>query len=267
MNHSHLYYRLIFICAFLIIIISNSNEFYIKESLTNSIFVRNNCIDNYFDKIVCIVMPNRKPHMQDTFRQWGIRKVEFFNAIDKSNYTHQNFIDQKILSQNYNPYLNLGRICCHLSALTVYKNFLYSNATNILIFEDDLYKNEYKNISEFNNKIQPYLENIPHDWEYLNFGKCSDFCNLSITKNNYWTIPARPLCRTAIALTKKAAKSIIKHTSFMHKKPGDVMISDLIKNKMFIAYSSNAQLFKQDRQNFGSNLENYNITHLKMCRD
>ena len=259
-------YYFIFICL-IIIIIYNYNYFNLKESLTSNILSPNNCIDNYFDKIVCITMPNRKAHMQNTFKKWGISKIEFFDAIDKSKYTHQDFIDQKILSRYFHPYLNLGRICCHLSALTVYNNFIQSDAKNIFIFEDDLDINQYKNISDFNEQIQPYIQNIPDDWEYLNFGKCSDYCKLSIQKNNYWSIPARPLCRTAIALKKKAAKSIIKHTSFMKKYPGDIMISNLIKNKMFVAYSSNTQLFKQDRQTFGSNLENHNIVHLKMCKD
>ena len=259
-----------FICIYIliIIIIISTNLFIKKESFTNNITIfEKNCIDTYFDKIVCIVMPNRKLHMKNTFLQWGIKNVEYFDAINKSEYTHQSFINNNLLSSNYSSYLNLGRICCHVSALLVYQNFINSDAQNIIIFEDDLYKDEYKNMSDFNKKIKPYLLNIPSNWNYLNFGKCSDYCNLSINTNKYWSIPARPLCRTAIALTKTAAKSIVKYTSFMQQKSGDHMISDLIQDKKFIAYSSNKQLFKQDRPQFGSNLNNNNLNSLTMCKD
>lgn len=266
MKKSHIFIPFVLICALIITIILSKISYTQRETFDSFIFPSNNCIDAYFDKVVCIVMPNRKSHMQETFSQWGITKVEFFDAIDKSKYTHADFISKNLLSSAYSPYLNLGRICCHVSALTVYNNFMHSNAKNILIFEDDLYKDEYKNKSEFNNKIQPYLESIPMNWDYLNLGKCSDYCNLSGELNDYWSIPFRPLCRTAIALSKHAAKSILLNTSFMKEIPGDVMISELIKRKMFKAYSSNTQLFKQDRRNFGSHLENDNIDSLTMCK-
>lgn len=264
MKSSHIVIPSVLICVLIITIISSKISYIQRESFNSFVFPETNCIDTYFDTVVCIVMPSRKSHMKETFSQWGVTNVEFFDAIDKSKYTHADFIDKELLSSSYSPYLNLGRICCHISALTVYNNFLHSNAKNILIFEDDLYKDEYKNKSEFNNKIQPYLENIPMNWDYLNLGKCFDYCNLSGEVNDYWSVPVRPLCRTAIALNKYAAKSILENTSFMKEMPGDVMISELIKKKKFKAYSSNTQLFKQDRPNFGSHSQNDN--KLRMCK-
>jgi GR25 family glycosyltransferase involved in LPS biosynthesis len=121
--------------------------------------------------IVCICVPERKEHMTKTFRQWGIKNVTFFDAYLKKDYTHQHFINIGFLNKDYNDYLNLGRICCHYSALSVYKSFLNSSSERLLVFEDDLRTDTYKNVEHFNSILTPVLQTIPDNWDYLNFSK------------------------------------------------------------------------------------------------
>ena len=169
---------------------------------------QSNCLDNYFDMIVCICIPERKSHMKRTFKQWGINNVEFFDAYVKDKYTHDFFIKKKFISPQYGSGLNTGRICCHYSAIQVYKKFIHSKANRLLVFEDDLNTSSYVSPNHFNQVLEPFIKNIPNDWEYLNFSKCADHCfkNKEIN-NSYWNIPYRPLCRTAIALKKESCSN------------------------------------------------------------
>ena len=36
-----------------------------------------NCMENYFDMIVCICLPERKVHMTRVFKKWGFTRVIF----------------------------------------------------------------------------------------------------------------------------------------------------------------------------------------------
>ena len=225
-----------------------------------------NCMEKYFDMIVCICLPERKTHMKNVFSKWGFKNVLFFDPYLKNHYSHEYFIKKGFLSPNYHSYLNVGRICCHYSAISVYKQFLRSSANTLLVFEDDLKESTYDSPEDFNNAMCPVIDAIPNDWEYLNFSKCYDSCayNTSI-QNKYWNIPIRPLCRTAIALKKQAAKIIVDETQPMNTQPGDKMIGNLIKNKKFKAYATKNLCFYQHREQFGSNLQNNSKTNPPMC--
>tara|TARA_B100000902_G_scaffold340885_1_gene343962 strand:+ start:4215 stop:5120 length:906 start_codon:yes stop_codon:yes gene_type:complete len=238
-----------------------------KESFSGFTTTQN-CFDNYFDMIVCICIPERKEHMTNTFRQWGIKNVTFFDAYLKKDYSHQHFIDIGFLNKDYNDYLNLGRICCHYSALSVYKSFLNSSSKRLLVFEDDLRTDTYKDVIHFNSVLNPILQAVPKNWDYLNFSKCYDFCtkNEDIS-NRFWSIPVRPLCRTAIALNRKSAKIILENTSEMKHEPGDKMIGALVKEKRFKAYATKDIKFLQHREEFGSNLGNTLNGNPRMCTD
>lgn len=226
-----------------------------------------NCLNSYFDMIVCICLPERKEHMKKTFKQWGLTKVEFFDAYLKKDYTHQDFINMNFLRPNYSDYLNLGRVCCHYSATAVYRKFLNSSAKNVLVFEDDLNKNTFNSKKEFNHATCPLIKSIPKDWDYLNFSKCHDLCSKTEEINNpYWSIPARPLCRTAIALNKKAARIILNETIPMSQEPGDKMIGALIRKKRFKAYATKDITFFQHREKFGSTLNNTAPTNPRKCQ-
>tara|TARA_Y100000389_G_scaffold199993_1_gene239528 strand:- start:1068 stop:1913 length:846 start_codon:yes stop_codon:yes gene_type:complete len=232
-------------------------------------FTTKNCFNEYFDMIACICIPERKKHMINVFNKLGIKNVIFHDATLKNNHTPEEFIQNNFLDVNYDSQvLNMGRICCHYSAMTIYKKFLESDAKNIIIFEDDIRIDTYTSKQDFNYILQPVLEYIPTDWEYLNFSKCHDYCfqNIILPNNPFWSIPKRPLCRTAIALTKKAAKLILQECSPMIDKPGDRMIAELITNNMLKAYSTKQIFFYQHREMFGSNLQNRHPTNPPMCQ-
>ena len=257
----YLFFLLILIIILSSIYIFNRNETFVIKP-RNSM----NCMENYFDMVVCICLPERKLHMTRVFQKWGFTNVIFFDAYLKKDYDHNYFINKGFLSPNFNSYLNVGRICCHYSALSVYKKFLNSSAESLLVFEDDIKDSTYDSLEDFNAKISPIIKTIPKDWEYLNFSKCYDFCtyNTSI-QNKYWTIPVRPLCRTAIAIKKTTAKIILKETQPMVNQPGDKMIGSLIQNKKFKAYSTKNSCFYQHREQFGSTLFNNSKTNPPMC--
>ena len=238
----------------------------VKLPLTIPFLQETNCLDEYFDSIVCICLPERKNHMKKVFDKWNIKKVTFFDAFLRTNFNHDDFIKKKFITPNYHEKLNLGRICCHYSAMHVYDEFVNSNHESILIFEDDININTYTSVKHMNLVLEPVIKNIPHDWEYLNFSKCHDYClQASLINNKYWTIPKRPLCRSAIALRKNAAKIIIRDAIPMHNQPGDKMIAELINQKKFNAYATKNLFFFQHREKFGSTLQNVHKTNPPKC--
>jgi hypothetical protein len=127
---------------------------------------------------------------------------------------------------------------------------------NILIFEDDLDEGP-RNVEEFNRLIIPYLINLPKDWDYVNFGPCHEICENNIRSNDYFQKSKSPKCRQAVAFNKKSMSKIVRKTSPMNHDPGDVMIADLIERNQFKAYSSSQILFRQKREELGTNLGNY----------
>ena len=62
-------------------------------------FHSTNCFDSYFDKVVCICLPERKAHMNKVFEAWGLRKVEYFDAFLRTQYTHEDFIKNGFLEK------------------------------------------------------------------------------------------------------------------------------------------------------------------------
>lgn len=223
-------------------------------------------LNAHFDMIVCICIPERKPHMIRTFQKWGV-DARFFDAYLKSNHTHDQFIANKFLDPLYSPYLNLGRICCHYSAIRVYEQFLESNAQTLLVFEDDIDSSTYDSKDHLNKTLSPVLKAIPEKWNYLNLSKCWDDCTNNVYINNaYWTIPKVPKCRTAIALSKEGARIIVNQSQPMTEHPGDVMIAQLIQSRVLThAFATRTQYFVQHRQMFGSNLGNRKDVNPRMC--
>ena len=151
--------------------------------------------------------------------------------------------------------------------MQVLKDFLKDpHARNILVFEDDM-GDDYENAEDLNRKVGPYLDSAPRDWNYLNLGTCWDKCHQmgKLPTTKMWKKSYRPLCRNAIAFTKEGAKIVYNMCQPMKDKPGDNMIGQLISSGYLPnAYNTSTQLFKQNREQWGTNLDN-NAMHLPLC--
>ena len=222
--------------------------------------------NKYFDVVYCICIPNRKEHMKRFFKNFKT-KFKFINPILKKDllkYSVKDLIDQNIITPNYayNDTIWLkfsyGAYACALSHFKAIETFLKSKKKKCLIFEDDIYITNEKNTIRLNNYLKDIMTNqIPKDWEYINFGRCYDRnCN-GIKVNRNVIKKSLPLCTHSYALKKDYAKLLIKK-----KFPLDVPFDHMTKNIYFInkknnehSYVITPSIFLQDRFKFKSEIE------------
>ena len=69
--------------------------------------------------------------------------------------------------------VNDGELACTISHMSALANFLNSSKDSVLIFEDDI-KQEGK--ASVPSKFTTTMQNVPEDWEFINFGRCWDEC-------------------------------------------------------------------------------------------
>ena len=209
-------------------------------------------LNNFFDKVYVIALPKRKKHMEDLMKKNNIQ-YEIVDAITPETLSKDKLLRKKYISKECN--LNDGRIYCHMSHIYIMKDIIKNNYKNGFIFEDDIDKNDFNNITD--KRIKLALNNLPKDYEIFYISKCWDIKKRNIKINNYIYRPYRPLCRHAYGVSNSAAKKIVKYTLPMKYLPGDKMYSQLILNKILNAYSTYNQLYHQNRKIFGSTLGNY----------
>jgi GR25 family glycosyltransferase involved in LPS biosynthesis len=238
------YKCIIVIIIFLIIILYLNNT---KEAFSND----KHPINQYFDSVNVITVPDRKQYMKDAMKYFGIT-ANFIDATLVKNIDYNELLNNNFVAPDYYSEKNKGRIACHLSQIKLIKEFIKSNDKNIFIFEDDIARYKHKN---YKSIIDDSMNNIPDDWDIVFFGRCHDNCNKKIEiKNNLYKVHS-PKCRHAYGLSRKGAKKILQYTVPMVNN-GDVMYSSNIKSGNIIAYAIHPSIFSQNRDELGSNIGN-----------
>ena len=220
-------------------------------------------IHEYFDDVIIITLPKRKEKMKSIMNSLKIAPI-YFDAILKDNLNKNELIKSNIITNDSD--LNIGRIACHLSHITVLKKFLEATSETCFIFEDDLYKPD--NLSELKtqfNQINFYIKNnkLLNDWDIINFGRCWDNCdNQQIIIKKQGNIPAIvksdfSKCRHAYAVSRKGAENIIKNTLPLSNIPGDRLIALHNQKNNINMFSLSPPIFFQNRKDFGTNLGNF----------
>lgn len=220
----------------------------------------NRWIEKYFDKVVVITLPERENNVKTVMKNLKIRP-KIFEAIKKDKLNVEELKKNGVITKDCK--LNKGRIACHLSHLSVIREFLNDpNSDRILIFEDDLLDNNGDDLLTVQDTIKNVMNNIPSDWDLIYFGKCWDLCSSNIKINDYVN-KSYPLCRHGYAVSKMGAIKLLEYCLPIINKNGDLHIRDLsIEGKLNI-YTPNTNIFYQNRKKFGTNLGNYN--ELKLC--
>ena len=232
------------------------NDF--KTKINNQPMVYNShYLNQFFDQIYVITLPNRQEYIQDVMEQMSIEYI-FHPATLKDNIHEGELINNGFLSQDHQ--LNLGQIACHVSHIKVLNKFLMSPFKNCLIFEDDIsISNDIKFKQDDLYKI---LNSIPSDYDLIYLGRCWDNC-LKSTQINQSVIKCyAPQCRHAYGVSRMGARKIISLTRGL-KFAGDLTISNHVKSGKLIAYAPIKSIFFQNRKQLGSNLNNYNVQ--KVC--
>ena len=207
-------------------------------------------LNTVFDTIVCICMPERKLPMIKLFSDSNVN-INIYDAYDKQYIDTDKLIAEKFISPQCT--LKPGEICCAYSHKNVLVDFLKTSFKTILIFEDDVLS-----VDE-TDKLRLILSKMPNEWEYINFGSCWDNCSLrtKIPETNYFLKSQNALCINAVAFSRNGVQKILSNLPLLEKEPLDIVYKHIIQQHELKAYTTYEQIFKQNRQEFRSYLDNY----------
>ena len=222
--------------------------------------IKDNWLYNYFDEINVIYIPKRLDYCQNIFKKLLVNPTFVAGTLKDT------IIPTKELSN--------GKIACYLSHVNILQNFLNSKNNTCLIFEDDIKPNN--SIHNMNIILKDVFSNIPINWDVLYLGRCLDSCTKDNKISNYLVKNINPNCTHAIAFTKKGVQKFYENSGFIPKdKPIDWVIRDLIKSGKLNSYSVKPSLFRQNRENFSSEIDkqtnsisdcsNFNIIYYIIC--
>ena len=244
----------------LILIISTS---YYKKS-NNSLYDKKRYIDanDFFSKIYVICIPNRREHIKNLMRELDL-KIDIVDALLKDKLNLNELEINKKITNHCKLNKSKGKIACHLSHIKAIEMFLEDkNAQTCLIFEDDL-KLPFDPV-ETKERMSDVINDLPEYWDIVYFGRCWDkTCSQQEQIGKYLYSKVKLLCRHAYALSRSGAQKILDKTLPMDKHNGDQEYLKLINTNELIAFAVHPQLFNQNREHFGSNLENNDS--LKEC--
>ena len=193
-----------------------------------------NDISSLFTQVHAIVLPQRKEYVKNTFRKMGITYKEF-DCVLGSTLDKTELINKRILDSSSR--LRINEIACALSHLSVIKKFYetsYKSTDTCIIFEDDISYDP-----DHFNKLKKCMDDIPKDWEFINFGRCWDNCSSQKKINEYIVASENSLCAHSYAITRTCAKKILD-SCFPINEALDVYYIDTCK-----IYSSNPRIYSQ----------------------
>ena len=218
--------------------------------------------NKFFSKIYAICIPDRKEHIKNIMNDLRLN-VELVDATLKKNLNLDELVSDGTITENYKKNKSTGKIACHLSHLKTIQMFLDDkSAKSCLIFEDDL-KLPYDD-NDTIDRMEDVIKDLPIDWDIVYFGRCWDkTCNKQKQIGKYLYTDVKPLCRHAYAISRNGGEIILNATLPMHKLNGDQTYLKLIYENKLNAFAVHPQLFNQNRENFKSDLENYD--DLKEC--
>ena len=212
-------------------------------------------MNNYFNFIYVITLPKRVEYVKETFKKMRITYTHF-NAIVVTQDTKRKLLETGRLAR-HNNLKNLGELGCSLSHLTIIENF-YKQTTkensSVFIFEDDIVLD-----TDYMKKLKTVMDNIPSDWDIINFSRCWADCGKDNMVGDLTGISRNALCASAYAVTRKGARKIIQnaypitdpidiyYTNLMKRNPNVINIGGHIdlKGEPLIMYSAIPRIFKQ----------------------
>jgi GR25 family glycosyltransferase involved in LPS biosynthesis len=113
-------------------------------------------LNDFFDKIYCINLDDRKDRMVDAAKQFHKHNL-WVERVPGINGSNMNLI--------FPPEIKKGAVGCALSQLFTLKLAKQIKAKTFLLLEDDIEFDE-----DLNSKFNKYRAEIPNDWDMLYLG-------------------------------------------------------------------------------------------------
>lgn len=251
MNNINLFVFLILLYCLYVYTQSSREQFTITTS-------NKDWLEQIFDYRQIITIPVRLQYVHNFCKTFEI-KPTIFNAILKSDIEYDNV-----------HRLSLGEIACTLSQEKVLNNFLETNHTNMIMFEDDnisfnskLYEESGLKLGDIKEYIKNAVESLPSNWDILYLGRCWDNCSKNKRINKYLFKTYRTLCHHAIAFSRNGAKQVLKSIIHPINVPVDHLVAQLVMNGTIDAYATVIPIFYQNRDELSSTIGNFD--NLPVC--
>ena len=150
-------------------------------------------------------------------------------------------------------HVNDGELACTISHMSALSNFLNSSKDSVLIFEDDIKQEGNASVP---SKFTTTMQNVPEDWEFINFGRCWDECENDVKVAPGVIVPTRPMCSHAYSVSRPGAEKIMKAcgSPISLEHTYDTCIAHLVETKSLVSYAPSKALWWQDRNKFSSEL-------------
>jgi hypothetical protein len=224
-------------------------------------------IDEFVDSVYCICLPQRAAYVQGIMRQLQIEPV-YVQPVLKSELPDTVLDDNQIVQRSAmnstdRANLNKARVACHLSHLAAVKLFLDTAHEKCLILEDDIWP-EFT-LEKLKLAFAHLREHLPHDWNFVNLGRCWADCASQIHISRILVRSDRMFCRHAYMLNRSGAEVMSRHLMPMKKAGGDVIVLDLIRAGLLTGLAVTPRFFGQNRSRLGSLLGNDG--DLRECAD
>jgi hypothetical protein len=238
-------------------------------------------LNKWFKNIYVIYIPSRENYIRNIIKELDI-KVNFIPAILIEDLgTLDELLKKKLLSPYFfykhlkheRPKLPIdlikfenninnadfirglkGKLALQLSYLKIFDLFLETSEKHCLIFEDDILLPKADYLERINN-IFIELNNI--NWDYINFGRCFDMCEINTKFSENLIIDSYPLCTHACGYSRRICEELIV-SSIPLRQAGDHIIHDFYYlNPKYKCYTVRPAIFFQNKT-FKSTLGNSN---------
>lgn len=162
--------------------------------------------------VYCIALEKRRKHAEEFVQSLGYYNTIFPDIVYADKLDHADLVKRKLILPSFpKTKAYMGKMACTLSHMKVYSDFLDSDFTEALVFEDD---NAMPKEPKQLRKILDGLVNIKK-WEFLNLSPCWSKCILSqpafqTNQLNFYHVTGQ--CANAYFIRKPAAKFWLRNT-------------------------------------------------------
>jgi GR25 family glycosyltransferase involved in LPS biosynthesis len=164
-----------------------------------------------------------------------------------------------ILSLYHNSHLDtdirsIGAVGCYLSHYNIWKDIILNNYKNVIILEDDT--STIENIKT----IMEYIDSLPYDYDigFMNYYNYNFKNSVLLNENKYWCSSKDYtfFFTDCYILSNNGAKVLIEKALPISDQVDAYIHTIATTNPKFKRYFTNKPLFKQNTNDFGTDIQN-----------
>jgi hypothetical protein len=168
-------------------------------------------LSQFFDAVYVVCLPERRAYAEEVMQDLEVKPL-YIEAVQAIGLSHSKLVEAGLVTKSCQ--LALSEIARALSHNNALRTFLDTpNAKTAIVFEDDVEFLGPAILAEVKEAMFDTLDNVPPDWDVINFGRCLDECALDEHVGRGVLKSHRALCRHAYAVSRPGAQKLISATS------------------------------------------------------